>query len=76
MKTWNPFRADTWAAANATPRRRILGWIVFAALAASGFLANWYGLAIGIAVLVAYFIIANHCANLDAVKAEDESDAK
>ncbi|MGO4595747.1 hypothetical protein AB4Z18_18180 [Leifsonia sp. 2TAF2] len=76
MRTWNPFRFDTWAASNATPKRRLVGWGVFAVLVASGFLANWYGLALGIAALITYFVLANHWANLDAIKAEEEPDTK
>ena len=74
MTTWNPFRADIWAASNATPKRRLLGWAVLVALLGSGFIGNWFGLGVGVVVLIAYFVIANQWANLDARNAEDDSD--
>jgi hypothetical protein len=64
----NLLRRDVWVAMRATPKRRMLGWVVFAGLIATVLVPNWIaGLLVAVAILVCNQFLANHWANLDAV---------
>jgi hypothetical protein len=59
---------DVWVAMRATPKRRMLGWVVLAGLISTVLIPNWIvGLVVAVAILVSNQILANHWANLDAV---------
>lgn len=67
----NLLRRDVWVAMRATPKRRMLGWLVFAGLIATVLIPNWIvGLVVAAAILVCNQILANHWANLDAVASD------
>ncbi|WP_431278607.1 hypothetical protein [Leifsonia poae] len=73
MRTWNPFRADVWAASNATPKRRLIWWAVLAVLIGCWFMPDLLGLLVGLAVVITYVALAIHWANADTLNSGGES---
>jgi hypothetical protein len=64
----NLLRRDVRVAMRASPKRRMLEWVVFAGLIATVLIPNWIvAVVVAVAILVCNQILANHWANLDAV---------